>query len=109
MVVETSRWPRSSWMVRMSWPRPTQVRREGVAEGVAGHAFRHPRGPRGARDRTLDVRLVVVMAALAAVLSLPSLRSREYPLPPPVARSRRKFAVQRFRQPYSAKPQARSS
>src|SRR5688500_13032596 len=24
MVVETSRWPKSSWMVRMSWPRSSR-------------------------------------------------------------------------------------
>jgi len=77
-----------------------QVGGEGVAEGVAGDAFGHPGGLCCARDGTLNVRLMVVMASLAAIFSLPSLRGREDPLPAPVTCGRGKLAVQRFRQPH---------
>jgi len=67
-----------------------EVRREGVAESVAGGMLVDPCSPCGSLDRSLNQRLVYVVASLLAGAGIhPALFLGEQELPPPIPRSLR--------------------
>ena len=76
-----------------------QVRREGMAKAVTGHALVDSRCPCRIRDGPLDDGLVQVMPAFASLLVAPSPRRGKDPLPQPLVRGRRKLPRDRVRQP----------
>ena len=61
-----------------------QVRREGMAKAVTGHALVDSRCPCRIRDGPLDDGLVQVMPAFASLLVAPSPRRGKDPLPQPL-------------------------